>query len=223
MRQVNFIPAARRERKRRARTLRVCATVCIGYAVLAAVAAAITWGLFSESDTTLPHRIELAQSNIKNAQTKLSRLRGEASSVRTKLRANTQLTDRPDWSHLMALVSSSAGEQTVLRRLHVHPAEPVAMTPASTAKKSAAKPGTAGADAPAFLTLELDGFARTSLEISRFALRLESLSLFDKVTVTDTAREPFQGDQATRFAIRCALQDVRGQVPAVSSTVGENR
>lgn len=215
MKQVNLIPAARRLRKRRARTLRAGALFCAAYSLLATAAGAAAWMTLHETDDQLIARTEQVAQSIKCSQARLTRIRAQSAAARSQLQANSRLTQRPDWSLLMGLISDAGADQVMLRRVAVRRADP---PPAPIEiKKPGAKPrpaGESGPVAPSEFAVELSGFARTSLETSEFAMRLEKLGLFEKVTLLETSREPYQGEQATRFSVRCTLVDSSGATVA---------
>ena len=115
------------------------------------------------------------------------------------LQAARELADQPDWSVLLAAVSSQLGDDVFLARVELAPALLRGLAP------------TAGESTDAY-QLNLTGFARDQMAISQFAVRLETLGVFDHVKVLRTHRQTLLADTAMAFDLGCAMgQPEEGQ------------
>ncbi len=116
--------------------------------------------------------------------------------------------EQPDWSLLLAMLSSALGDETVLRSIRLQ-------APPEAAPGAAGGSGTPGGAAAARtlqpITLEVTGLGRTQQVVSEFVLRLEHTPLFEMVRLVDTRREPFLNDHAVVFRIECVL-DAGGEL-----------
>ena len=115
---------------------------------------------------------------------------------RARLASGRAVGEQPDWSLLLAMLSSALGDETVLRSVRLQ------------APPEAAPGGTTGAGSARTLrpiTLDLSGLGRTQQIVSEFVLRLEHTPLFKTVRLVDTRRELFLNDHAVVFRIECVL------------------
>ena len=123
-------------------------------------------------------------------------LRGRISRDEARLASGHAVGEQPDWSLLLAMLSSALGDETVLRSIRLQ------------APPEAAPGGGGGADAARSLppiTLDLTGLGRTQQVVSEFVLRLEQMPLFKQIRLVDTRREPFLNLHAVVFRIECVL------------------
>jgi Tfp pilus assembly protein PilN len=180
---VNLIPVERRHaRRQRART-----TFWAGAAILCALAwiamLAVAQSLAAGDDRKLREELDRTSGELDKARAVVAALRSEIEQASALLQTRRAVGTQPDWSVLLAMLSSTMGERTVLRSVKLR--APHEATPA--------------------VTLELTGFAHTQREVSEFVLRLEQTPLFEKVKLIDTRREPFLRGSAIGFRVECEL------------------
>lgn len=188
--RINLVPAARREAASSRRRIRLWAGALACYTMLVClglVAARVAW---HRDDAPLHAQLSANTATIQSKQMRLARTRQELDRIRALLDANRAVGQQPDWSVLLAVLADTIGEDVVLDHCAV---EPTGGTKVPV-------------DASAGIRLELAGFGRSQLAVSQFVLRLERSTLFSRVTLLDTHREPFLADDAIAFNIECSLE-----------------
>ena len=192
MRDVNLIPAPRRDARQRRRHIQWCATGCILYALGAATAGALARAAWGGRDPRISSQLAAVDQNVRQSEQALTEARARLNQAQTVLVAVRQISQRPDWSALLALLARKSENQIVLRTCELSPP--------------------AGQSEGAFVAVAA-GIARTPADAQEYAIRLQKTGLFERVTLLDTHREPFAGIEASAFRIECAL----GTVPATAS------
>ena len=140
---------------------------------------------------------------VEQAESTVDALRGRIGRAEARLTSGRAVGEQPDWSLLLAMLSSALGDETVLRSIRLQ-APPEA---APGAAGSSGKPGRADAARTLQpISLEVTGLGRTQQVVSEFVLRLEHTPLFETVRLVDTRREPFLNDHAVVFRIECVLE-----------------
>lgn len=209
---INLIPFRRLERRRQ-RTLRRWWFVgCAGYAVTVAVAAAAALTYDSRSGSGVQSRLAAVGVEVDRGSADVSQVTLELDQTSSVLRSSRAIAEQPDWSSLLALLAAKAGEDVTLKGCSVRPRQ----TSAVAAPRPA--PGVAGAS-PAVahdptLIVNVLGLGSSQTAVSQFALRLEATRLFDRVTLLDTSREAFAGEQLVSFRIECTLAEPLKASPA---------
>lgn len=193
MDRINLIPKQRRlTRQRRART-KLWFGVVLGYAATALMVGLVFGAMATPRDlTSLGEELTSLDSELAGLQQQQENLRPKLSEQQLILAAGRSITDQPDWSLLLNYLADEVlGDHIVL-------------TGCSLALDQSAVEAEDYNDTP--LALTVSGFAKTTPDVSQFVLRLEQMSLFDKVTLINTQREPFLSDQAIAFEARCVLE-----------------
>lgn len=201
MNSTNLVPLARQLRQ--ARSMRVRAwSVAVG-AVLLACAATYVGCAVAMADSNVPAAGEFARAarDLSQFNGEAVRLRAEVARVEREVYAARTLSDQPDASLLLALISRTADEQIVLNRCE--------LTESQAAVQSAdvEAAGIGGA------VLRLDGFGKTQAAVAGFVLQLETAGLFDRVTLLQSHSQPLFGNEAAAFRIECLMQPGRGGNP----------
>ena len=138
----------------------------------------------------------LLREALTDGEASVTGRRADLSEARAALEANLAVGRQPDWSVLLALLSTTLGDEVVLRTCRLGP---VWGGPA----------GRAGADEAEelqIIQLELMGLALTQQAVTQVILRLEQTRLFRSVKLIDTRREPFMAGHAVAFRAECVLQ-----------------
>ncbi len=205
---VNLIPAARRQAKQRQVRVRWWLTGCVVYAALWMAAFVAAQAVVRSEDRALRGEFVEGSAMVQKAESTVDALRGRIGRAEARLASGRAVGEQPDWSFLLAMLSSALGDETVLRSIRLQ-------APPEAAPGAAGGSGTPGGAAAARtlqpITLEVTGLGRTQQVVSEFVLRLEHTPLFETVRLVDTRREPFLNDHAVVFRIECVL-DAGGEL-----------
>lgn len=197
MDRINLIPKQRSLiRQRRIRT-RLWVGVVLGYTASALVAGLIYGAMASPRDlASLTDELASLDSEFAGIQQQQESLRPKLNEQQLILAAGRSITDQPDWSLLLTYLADEVlGDHIVLTGCSLTPA-----------KGSVDAQG--NNDIP--LEVTISGYAKSTPDVSKFVLRLEQMSLFDKVSLTRTNREPYLNDKAISFAAVCVLDPGAG-------------
>ena len=123
--------------------------------------------------------------------------------------AAREVLDQPDWGALMVFVAGKLGPEAALDSIRLEP-------PAKTSSAAGARPPGSKPDdsiRPArtgAYTLVLTGVAKTQDAASNVAIDLKRTEVFAGVTLVESHRTGFMGDQAVAFRIDCAIVGAGG-------------
>lgn len=191
---VNLMPRDRLCRARRGDRVRTWTLVLVVYSVLVGGVMLIASRVMSDDDRVLLTRIERLSDESALLEQAVSRLKVELSATSSALSAARAIGEHPDWSVLLAKVGSIRGDSVVLDEVEI---------------AARAIPGGSGAAAarPSAYTLRLAGVADEHRAVTQLALRLESLSIFDKVAIIDTRMQETDKGGMVGFKIECDMSD----------------
>ena len=138
----------------------------------------------------------------------LSQINGEASRIKAQL-AGVQrevysarsLSEQPDLSLLLGLISQTVDERIILSRCELTESPP------------AEKGGEAESANIGGAVLRLDGFGRTQTAVDAFVLQLETTGVFDHVSLLQSHSQSVLGTDAAAFRIECAMQPRKAVTP----------
>lgn len=195
---VNLIPAARREARQRQTRVRLWLSGCFVYAALWIVAFVAAQVVVGSEDRALRGRFVAGAAAVQEAEKTVAALRGRIGRDEARLASGQAVGAQPDWSLLLAMLSSALGDETVLRSIRLQ-------APPEAAPGGPGGDGSDGARTLPPITLDLIGLGRTQQVVSEFVLRLEHMPLFKQIRLVDTRREPFLNDHAVVFRIECVL------------------
>jgi hypothetical protein len=211
MKNVNLIPAPRRDAKRRRKQRTTCALVCGAYAVVLLLGVGVAQLAFRGSGAVLGERINAAANDIRRLEKQTDEARIELASARATIEANRTVAEQPDWSVILALLAKTTGNDVVLKTVTI--ALPISTTNTIPSQGTTAPP-------PEYV-LDVAGVGRSQLAVSQHVLRLEETGLFSRVSLVDTAKEAFLGDNATAFRIQCTFGDgPLGRTPTAAAETG---
>ena len=217
---VNLVPSPRRfAAAARKRAHRWCWGVAIYAAVLLSAYIACSAAISVDGDDKTP-MIEKATHQIEELNIAASTLRPQLDEAHTRLAVARTVGDQPDWSLLLAVVSSTVDDQIVLTTTKLEAAAD--SVPAS--KPPTRLPSGAPADSnamppqPTMLRVTLQGMGRSPAAVTQFVLRLERLGLFERVDLARSARQNLGAIDANVFRIECLLQ--RAGKPAAAPQSG---
>ncbi len=201
---VNLIPAARRQAKQRQVRVRWWLTGCVVYAALWIAAFVAAQAVVGREDRALRGEFVAGSARVQEAERTVDALRGRIGRAEARLASGRAVGEQPDWSLLLAMLSSALGDETVLRSIRLQ------APPEAAPGAAGGSPGDAARTLQP-ITLDLTGLGRTQQVVSEFVLRLEHTPLFEMVRLVDTRREPFLADYAVVFRIECVL-DAGGEL-----------
>jgi hypothetical protein len=224
MNGINLIPAPRLAAKRRRAHLHCCAAACVCWTVLALGAAGLAHAIWREEDPQAAERLAKVNEEMQRTDRVIAGMRADLSAAQSTLRANQTIATQPDWSIMLGLLGQQVGDDIVLKSCRVRPSS-VARTAAPAARRGVPRAAAPAADAaqssePPPFALDISGMALDHAAANKFLLRLEQTGLFTKVSLLDTAREPFFDKNAVAFRLECALNQLPPQDPAGGPVTG---
>jgi len=195
MTQINLIPQERITRSRR--QVRICRwiTVTSSYVLFLAVAFIVSRVSGSGDDRTVQSDLDKTTEVRENTDQLVLTLRTDLDQFVAALEANLAVGNQPDWGILLALLQSTRTDNVVLRRCRMIPMREIGRRRDGSGTQTFAERS----------RLELSGLGRSPQAVSQFVLAMDQCSLFDRVKLVDTKREPFFDGQATAFRIECVL------------------
>lgn len=194
MNSANLLPLARQLSQDRSTRMRLWgilagALVAISVATYAGCAFAL-----ADSAAPLPADFSRTARELTECNGQANRVKAQLAAIQREIYSSRSLSEQPDLSLLLALISRTADDQIILSGCEL------AESPPSDkgAETESASIGSA--------TLRLDGFGKTQNAIARFVLQLESAGVFDGVTLLQSHSQPVLGADAAAFRIECLLQ-----------------
>ena len=205
MNGINLIPAPRRLARQRRAHLRCCVAGCVAWTVMSVAAAALAHVVWHARDPEAAGRLATVNDEIQRTERVIAGLRAQLAVAQSTLRGNQAIVLQPDWSILLGLLGQQVGDEVVLKTCNVRPGS----ARRGDARRGAPRPGgdATAADTvePPPYVLEASGMALDHASANRFVLRLEQTRLFSRVSLLDTAREPFFDKNLIAFRLECAL------------------
>ena len=197
MNSTNLMPLARQRRAMCSRRLRFWGIgvgltfVCCAGAYAACIRTA--------SPVVMPPAAAVAAvvHELSRYEAESSRVRSQMAAVDREINAARSLSEQPDLSRLLGVVSRATDEQIVLGRCEM-----------SEAKPAGSSGGSVSTD-PGPVTLRLEGYGKTQVAVAGFVLRLETTGVFDRVSLVQSRREPVLNTDSTAFEIVCLMQPSR--------------
>lgn len=203
--ETNLIPADRRASRRRKVHLRVWIVACLSCALLLAVGYGICNAAWNTDDSRFRDDLAEAADKIAVSRQRANGIRRDLVKVRGNLRANRAVGDQPDWSVLLAVLAINRSDDIVLSEYRLDSVKDADESGRAHADEtSGTSSGTLSLESGRFV-LKVTGFGRTQPAVSRFLLRLESVGLFDKVTLKKGTRQAFMQGEAVAFELECLL------------------
>jgi Tfp pilus assembly protein PilN len=224
---VNLIPLHRRRAKARASRKRAWFAIGGSYTALLLVAGVAL--VMTAGPTNAPLReLAKATSDMERSNRQLLGIQATLAEAQQTLTAAHAVSDQPDWSIMLALLSESQGDEVVLNRCELTPSkdEPI-VPPGGTMPPNAAAPlppappsGVQNVSLPAKpatparpvgrVVLSVGGIGRNQAAVATFVLQLESTELFEHVNLLQTSRQEYLGTEAVAFSLDCPLRGQTG-------------
>ena len=182
----NLIPTSRLAAQRRARRIRAWLAVSGVYG-LAAVAGCLGLRAALQNDDAQARTVIVSASQqLEASQGVIARLKAELADVRRRAEAARQITNRPDWSVLLALLSRDRGDELALTNCHLEALD------------------------EGGYSLSIGGLSRTPEHITEFTLALERSGVFDRVRLVETVRRATPRGEAVACSLVCRLGSPAG-------------
>jgi Tfp pilus assembly protein PilN len=150
------------------------------------------WG--GNDATATASELTQTQQQISDTTQKLNALRRQLADAQINRQTALALSDQPDWSMLLNLLTSALDDEVMLREIQIAPEG-----------RGQRAEGTMNSVVP--YTVSLRGYARSQPAISQFVLRLQQNGLFDEVKLLRTGREPVANTSAVSFDIACEIRE----------------
>jgi hypothetical protein len=205
MSDVNFIPAQRLAAKRRKARTHTWAFACGTYTVLLAAVALGACVVGPGRDTSLPKQLAAADDQIEHSNKAAVELRRTLAQTVAALETARAIHEQPDWSRLLVGLSHELGPELVLSHCRlVATREDGKSLTEPWPNALLAKPLCALVAKHRY-HLVLQGFGQTQESVSRFALGLEGIGLFERVRLMNSSRQTFLDGQAVAFTVECTF------------------
>lgn len=187
MTRLNLLPAGLVVRRQRARRIAAWSWV-VGVGAVCALACGVGLHVSATGLAGDPSARVLAVQQQSAAEAdSTAKITAEIGELRRRAQVAAQVSRRPNWSVLLALLAERRGADVVLVAVGVTP------TPA-------------GAVAPTGFSVQVSGVAETMASAQRYVLELEASGVFDEVRLLETARGQVGAQEAVRFGVVLALR-----------------
>jgi Tfp pilus assembly protein PilN len=186
----NLIPLQRQTVKSRQRAVRRWLFINgIYLVILVAVGAVYAATVRSGDDDAQPSTLV---SQTREIPADIPGLTREVTLLRTHLRSMREVTDRPDWSILLAAISETLGDDVVL--------DAVDCTDGGSGMSKSVVSN--GALPEAF---QIAGIGQSQNSVTRFVVAVEELQFFSQVRLVQTAPQTLRGRECVGFEIVCTV------------------
>jgi Tfp pilus assembly protein PilN len=189
MNAVNLIPIHRQLRDARAARVRGWSWAVGGLSALLAMAWVCCAMAPSQAVAPPAAAFTKATAEISKANEESAVLRRELAALRDQALSTRGITDQPDFSVLLALLSQAIGQDVVLNRCELSHDD----------LKTTSAPEQ---------VLKISGFARNQPAVAAFMLELESTGIFKSVTLVRSNEEPWMDQKVAGFQVHCAIGPV---------------
>ena len=205
MGDVNLIPAARIEKRRRKARIRLWTTICGTYVILLGGLVLWSCAFWRDTDETATEQLALTEQRIEAYKATISQFQQKLAKAQAELEADKWISSQPDWTKLLVLVGDELKDQIVLGVCQLATLNKSGENATNNLQESlsSAPPGVQVAERQ--YELELSGFGRTQTSVSQFVLRLEQMQMFDKVELVNSRRQAFLSNKAVAFSIKCSM------------------
>ncbi len=184
MPSINLLPQVVLQRRRVRRRLRRWTTFLSVYsgAVVSATLALVDPFASRDAAVMTPPG---EQHRLAEVLAQIDALNGRMAGLLSQLKTIHAVLDRRDWGMLMEAVAGAVAEDVILERLQVMPAS----------------------SAPQRLVLDIDAVSPDQAGVSRLAMQLEDLGIFDRVELLESRRRQVGGIDAVGCRLRCPLKE----------------
>lgn len=206
---INLVPVPRQiDRMRRSR-IKTWLVIGSAFSVVLVVAFAVFKVMIGTAFQSVDSELNEVNAQLALAGKNIQAIQPQLVNSRLTLQASRAVGNQPDWSVLVALLTSRLNDRVVLSYMGL---SPVAV---STAQPTVPRVGRRGAPAkpakdeevkaPQQFSMDVRGMAKTQAALSTFVLKLEQAKIFAKVVLQDAQRVGFVKGEAIQFQIHCTL------------------
>lgn len=143
-------------------------------------------------------RVQQATARMEGAKAQIIARQSLLSQRQRELQAEQHLTERPDWSSVIDLVSRQFSGELMMAGCQLAPAND---------NRIRTSLGPLRSDVPDdSVWMILNGVAGSNSDVPGLIMRLERLELFDRVVMTASQRETVAGGSRTVFTLACRVQ-----------------
>jgi hypothetical protein len=201
MNVTNLVPLARQLRAARSARMRNWTAALASVVLLSAATYAGCVFALTDSAAPSPADFSLAARELAQVNNESARVKAQLASVQREVYSAQSLSEQPDLSLLLGLISRKADERIILSRCELNESQP----------------GEKGAEAESAsiggAILRLDGFGTTQGAVAEFVLALETTGVFDRVALLQSHSQPILGTNAAAFRIECQMQPRKATIP----------
>jgi len=147
--------------------------------------------------------LEKTTRQINDMNNSNAALKPQLDEAHVKLAVARAMGDQPDWSLLLAIISSTVDDEIVLTNTKLGAATGADAQP--TTRPLGSDKNLAPISAPSKMSLSLQGMGRSQAAVTQFVLRLERLGLFDRVDLAKSNRQTVGSTEANVFRIDCLV------------------
>lgn len=201
MNHVNLLPLRRQLNRARSQRIRAWSMVLGAVAVLCAATYGGCAFVFADSNGPTAAEFSSAARELSQCNGEASRLKAQLAGVQREVYSAQSLSEQPNLSLLLGLVSRTADERIILSRCELTESQPA---------EKGAEAESANIEGA---ILRLDGFGKTQAAVAAFVLQLETTGVFDRVSLLQSHSQPVLGADAAAFRIECAMQPKKGVTP----------
>jgi Tfp pilus assembly protein PilN len=205
MSDVNLIPTARIEKRRRKTRMRLWTAICGTYVILLAGLALSAHAFWRDTDDSVIEELAFTEQRIKGYNATISEFQQKLAKAQADLEAGKVISSQPDWTKLLVLVGDELREEVVLGDCQLATLNRSRENVTNNLQDSFSSSPPSVYLAERQYKLELSGFGRTQTSVSQFVLRLERMQMFDKVELVNSRRKAFLSGKAVAFSIECSI------------------
>lgn len=195
MNRRNLIPAKRLQAKRLQRAIRRWVLIDAVYFLVLLIAGMACAASMLRGNTQ--DSVGEVGTRLQDSTAAVNKLRQQSIRLQTAMQSVMQVSNRPDWSVLLAAISQKLGDDVVLNTIDCTDDGP---GPANVAAVSDTPP----------LHFRISGFGRSQKSVMELVLNLEKLRFFSRVQLVQTGTESLRGCECVGFQLLCDLQDTHG-------------
>jgi hypothetical protein len=205
MTDVNLIPGPRLAAKRRKTRLRLWALILALYIIVLSVGSLAAFVVLPGEEPGLAEELAAVEQDIARDNATLRELRGTLAQAVASLDMARAVQEQPDWSELLTGLSREMGQELALSHCQLAILRADGRPVTEPWNESLLSKPLRAFLAEQRYQLVLRGFGQTQESVSRLALELEGVGLFDRVRLVNSCRQKFLRSEAVAFTVECSF------------------
>jgi hypothetical protein len=205
MTDVNLIPGPRLAAKRRKTRLRLWALILALYIIVLSVGSLAAFVVLPGEEPGLAEELAAVEQDIARDNATLRELRGTLAQAVASLDMARAVQEQPDWSELLTGLSREMGQELALSHCQLAILRADGRPVTEPWNESILSKPLRAFLAEQRYQLVLRGFGQTQESVSRLALELEGVGLFDRVRLVNSCRQKFLRSEAVAFTVECSF------------------